>query len=263
MTCGSSGCQAAQEYSLIRPPRPRPVTSRLGRGAPPVPPVCPASAPLMPRSAVTMVEEAPIRRPPGALPSSPRQVPAQRAGLTKGDVNMKQNHRQFSRLKATLIVAALAIGPAIGIAAAAPSASAASGVLICLHDHPTACATVHNNRNVAGNAVVLYSQGGTDGRWITRSHLCSRIGQTCFYIEDAQAPTLCLTATGAYGSPIQLKRCGDTGSWYNQGAYHLGNGWYGESGDLDAQVVGANQPLYALSSTNGGRDTIWIAPGIN
>ena len=169
----------------------------------------------------------------------------------------------MSRLKATLMVAALAIGPAIGMTVAAPSASAASGVLICLQNHPTACATVHNDDNVAGDAVVLYSQGGSDGRWIIRGHTCTRIGVECFYIEDAEAPTLCLTATGAYGSPIQLKGCGDSGSWYDQGSYTLGNGWYGASGDLDAQVVGANQPLYALSSTDGGKDTIWIAPGIN
>jgi hypothetical protein len=167
---------------------------------------------------------------------------------------------KLSRLKATLMVAALAIGSAIGVTVAAPSASAAPGVLICLHDHPTACATVHNDNNVSGNAVVLYSQGGTDGRWITRSHDCTLTGITCFYIEDAQAPTLCLTATGTNGSPIQLKPCSDSGSWYNQGGFHLGNGVYGASGDLDAQVVGANQPLYSLY---GGKDTIWIAPGIN
>jgi hypothetical protein len=171
---------------------------------------------------------------------------------------------KLSRLKVTLIVAAVAIGQVIGLAVAtAPSASAATGVLICLHDHPTACATVYNDRNVSGNAVVLYSQGGTDGRWIPVVHLCSRIGLTCFNLEDAQAPGLCLTATGAYGAPIQLKTCGDSGSWYNQGNYQLGNGWYGESGDLDAQVVGANQPLYALDSIDGGLHTMWIAPGIN
>jgi hypothetical protein len=170
---------------------------------------------------------------------------------------------QLSRLKVALIVAVLAIVPAVGINVAAPGASAASGVLICLHDHPTACATVHNNRNVSGNPVVLYSQGGTDGRWIAQSHTCTRIGLTCFYIKDAQAPSLCLTATGAYGAAIELLNCSDAGSWYNQGGYHLGNGWYGESGDLDAQVIGANQPLYALSSGDGGKDTIWIAPGVN
>jgi hypothetical protein len=181
----------------------------------------------------------------------------------------KFTHREevslkLSRLKVTLIVAVLAIGQGIGLAvAAAPGASAATGVLICLHDHPTACATVHNDDNVSGDAVVLYSEGGRDGRWIVVSHQCSRIGGTCYSLEDAQNPGLCMTATGAYGAPIQLKSCGDSGSWYNQGNYHLGNGWYGESGDLDAQAVGANEPLYALDSADGGEHTEWIAPGIN
>lgn len=171
---------------------------------------------------------------------------------------------KLSRLKFKLIVAALAIGQVIGLTVAmAPSASAVTGVLICLHNHPTACATVKNDNNVSGNPVVLYSQGGTDGRWIPISHLCSRIALTCFKLEDAQAPGLCLTATGAYGAPIQLKTCSDQGSWYNQGAYELGNGWYGESGDLDAQVVGANQPLYAVDSIDGGINLTWNAPGIN
>ena len=171
---------------------------------------------------------------------------------------MKQNHRLTGRR--ILAAAALAAATTCGGLALAPSASAATGVLVCLHNHPTACATVHNDRNVSGNPVVLYSQGGTDGRWIPVSHDCTLTGVTCFYLEDAQSPGLCLDATGTNGSPIQLKPCSDSGSWYNQGGYRLGNGWYGASGDLDAQVVGANQPLYAFE---GGINTTWNAPGIN
>lgn len=171
---------------------------------------------------------------------------------------------KLPRLKVALIAVALVIGQAVGLAvAAAPGASAATGVLICLHDHPTACATVKNDDNVSGDPVVLYSEGGTDGRWIVVSHLCSRTAVSCFKVEDAQNPGLCMTATGAYGAAIKLGSCGDSGSWYDQGNYQLGNGWYGESGDLDAQVVGANQPLYAVDAGDGGEHTQWIAPGIN
>ena len=64
-------------------------------------------------------------------------------------------------------------------------------------------------------------------------------------------------------APIALEKCGDKGSWYNQGFGILGNGWYGESGDLDTQAVGNGYYLYALDSLDGGKYLTWNAPGIN
>ena len=81
--------------------------------------------------------------------------------------------------------------------------------------------------------------------------------------EDAQKPTLCLSATGAFGAHIALETCGDKGSWYNQGGGLLGNGWYGESGDMDTQGVGSGYYLYAVDSLDGGKYLTWNAPGIN
>jgi hypothetical protein len=170
----------------------------------------------------------------------------------------------------TLAVAPSALAaPAAHAAATAPDSglvskvpAAPSTVTVCSHANTAYCADVRGNSNTAGTAIWL-QHNGADDKWIMVTRLCSRVGIYCVAIEDAQKPTLCLSDTGTAGSHIALETCGDKGSWYNQGGYILGNGWYGEAGDMDTQAVGNGYFLYGADSLDGGKYLTWNAPGIN
>jgi hypothetical protein len=188
---------------------------------------------------------------------------------------------RLPKFKVILIAAVITAGPALGLtAAAAPSAlgspaaphsavvfqankipAVGSTITVCLHNSRLTgwCADVYNNHNTAGTRIWLW-HNGSDDKWVVAATQCALTGMICFALEDAQSRGLCLTATGTGGAPIELERCNDRGTWYNQGGNELGNGFYGAAGDLDAQAAGQGQYLYAYRN---GNYLTWNAPGIN
>jgi hypothetical protein len=192
---------------------------------------------------------------------------------------------KLPKLRAVLITVTTAAGLALAVAPSAlaapaahsaPADAAAPGsglvskvtpaapptVTVCSRHNTAYCADVKGNSNTKGTAIWL-QHNGADDKWIMVTMSCTRIGLSCVKIEDAQKPTLCLTATGPNGAHIALETCGQQGAWYDQGGGELGNGWYGESGDMDTQGVGSGYYLYAVDAAAGGKYLTWNAPGIN
>jgi hypothetical protein len=177
----------------------------------------------------------------------------------------------------------LAIGLTIGLASTASSAFATStaphsaagsasasanvltvtpdasgGTTICAHSNVAYCADLVGTSNVVGAKIWLYPNG-SDDHWIVTLNTqgCSIISIPCYFVEDAQDTSLCMSATGTGGAPIELERCNDSGSWYNEGNYILGNGKYGAGGNLDAQAIGTHDYLYALNGGNYDQFTVY------
>lgn len=141
--------------------------------------------------------------------------------------------RKFLPLRAPMAILAsvlLATSVAtIGVSLGAASPAFAS-VTVCLTNAPGQCADVKDAHDVAGNPIWLW-HNGNDYHWLEVTHQCG-IGKTCFFLEDARAPGLCLTAVGTNGTRTKLENCSDAGSWFNEGGNRLGNGFYGASGSL-------------------------------
>ena len=138
---------------------------------------------------------------------------------------------------------------------------ASGGTTICAHTNTKYCADVVGDSNTVGTKIWLYPNGADD-KWdvVVNNQGCSIIGIPCYFIKDAQNASLCLSATGAGGAPIELEKCNENGSWYDEGNYILGNGHYGESGNLDAQAIGTHDYLYALE---GGKYDQFTVYGFN
>jgi hypothetical protein len=143
-------------------------------------------------------------------------------------------------------------------AAPAAHSAASSGTTICAHTHPAYCADVRGNINKAGTKIWLYPHGADD-HWIVvlNPQGCSVITIPCYFIKDAQNTSLCMAATGTGGAPIELETCNDSGSWYNEGNYILGNGRFGEAGTLDTQAIGTHDYLYALAGGKYRQFTVY------
>ena len=166
-------------------------------------------------------------------------------------------------LMAAAAPTALAAAPAPHSAGASGAQSAATltlrpsatgGTTICAHTNPKYCADVVGNSNKVGAKIWLYPNGADD-HWdiVLADQGCSIISIPCYWIKDVQNTSLCLSATGTSGAPIELQKCGDTGTWYNEGSYKLGNGDYGARANLDVQAIGTHDYLYGLNSLNGGK----------
>ena len=152
---------------------------------------------------------------------------------------------------------AFAATPAPHSAAAAamhPAVTNVSNTTICAHTNTAYCADVVGNSNTIGAKIWLYPHGADD-HWniVLSPQGCVWDSLGCFWIEDAQDPSLCMSATGTDGAPIELERCNDIGGWYNEGNYVLGNGAYGSLGNLDAQAIGTHDYLYAVNTAAGGK----------
>jgi hypothetical protein len=55
---------------------------------------------------------------------------------------------------------------------------------------------------------------------------------------------------------VKLEHCNDSGSWYNEGANKLGNGFYGANGNLIANGSASKDYLYASRTGNWHQWTI-------
>jgi hypothetical protein len=136
-------------------------------------------------------------------------------------------------------------------AAVHPAAGTVRDTTICAHTDTAYCVDVVGDSNTAGTRIWLYPNGADD-HWniVPTGQNCEWGSLVCYWIEDAENTSLCMSATGTGGSPIELEPCNDIGSWYDEGDYVLGNGAYGAGGNLDAQAIGTHDYLYAL---NGGK----------
>jgi hypothetical protein len=166
-------------------------------------------------------------------------------------------------LTAAVAPSALAATSAPHAAAATHSAAAPAAVhpevgnvqdtTICAHTNTAYCVDIQG-ANAVGTKIWLYPNGAND-HWdiVAAPQGCQFDSLGCYWFEDAQDTSLCMSTTGSDGAPIELEKCGDTGGWYNEGSYILGNGAYGEAGNLDAQAIGTHDYLYGLSAADGGK----------
>ena len=157
----------------------------------------------------------------------------------------------------TLASAALAaVALVTGMIFEAVPASAATGVTVCLTNAPSQCADVKDSADTSGTRIWLYSRSdANDYHWIEVSTGCVA-GSSCFYLEDAQNTSLCLSATGTNGAQIQLRNCNETGAWYDEGGNELGNGFYGAAATLITNGSASKDYLFGSRTGNWHQWTI-------
>lgn len=174
-----------------------------------------------------------------------------------------------------LVGAAIVLSQTIGLVA--PGAPNAMATTTAAHTRSTAaahpyvttskicllgttwCANVKNNSNTVGEPVWLWGPAGGDAAWeIVPDPSC--VTGLCYFVKDAQNSSLCMAATGTGNSNIELERCNEDGSWYDEGSWILGNAFYGANGNLIAMNAGTGDYLYANRT---GTFMKWSAPGIN
>lgn len=110
--------------------------------------------------------------------------------------------------------------------------------------------------DTSGTRIWLYSRSGAnDYHWIQVFTSCVA-GSSCFYLEDAQNPSLCLAATGADGAQPQLRSCNQAGAWYNEGGNELGNGFYGAAATLITNGSASKDYLFGNRTGNWHQWTI-------
>ncbi|HEY3869436.1 MAG TPA: hypothetical protein VGM10_13835 [Actinocrinis sp.] len=187
-------------------------------------------------------------------------------------------HRSFLIAAGFAVVLMSAAAPSALAATAAPGTTSASashsavtpasrpvkGTTICAHTNTAYCVDVVGNNNSAGAKLWLYPNGADD-KWniVLSPQGCQWDALSCYWIEDAQNTSLCMSATGTNGAPIELEKCNDVGGWYDEGDYMLGNGAFGSAGNLDAQAIGTHDYLYALNWGSGGKYNQFTVFGFN
>lgn len=166
------------------------------------------------------------------------------------------------RPKSILIVAALALMITCVMLGSGASkthqAKAATTVKVCLLNYSSECANVYNNAKTANSRINIWQNGGSD-LWEIVPTSCVA-GSACFYIKDAQNTALCMTATGTNGAVLELKNCAEAGSWYNEGDNIVGNGYYGQAGNMITNGNVSGDFLYAKQT---GPWIRWSIPGLN
>ena len=132
----------------------------------------------------------------------------------------------------------------------ASSPETAQPVKVCLENAETQCADVKDSSNTANTRVWLY-HNGNDDKWLkVLDTECIGAGlEDCYFLEDAENTSLCLSATGSFGADIELRNCSDTGAWFAHGD-ELGNGDYGANGNLVANGDASKDYLYANRTGN-------------
>jgi hypothetical protein len=175
---------------------------------------------------------------------------------------MQRRHFRLTALASSLAFSTLAVLPLASQASAATAAAATSARpvaaravaapaaptprTVCLKNAPSQCADVKDSSNTIGTRVWLYAKSGAkDDLWLEIPYDCVIAGNNCFQLQDAQDPRLCMAADGAHGAEVTLQACEDDGSWYNQGGNKLGNGAYGQAGDLAANGSATKDYVYA------------------
>lgn len=158
-------------------------------------------------------------------------------------------------LVAGALTVGLATGPAGAVTASSPAAASSTIKIdstgVCLTNAPTQCADVKNDNNTAGTRIWLYPKSqGKSNQWILVSNPNCGAGAACNYFQDAANTNLCMTAMGTGGANVELQNCDDAGSWYNEGGNLLGNGAFGERGNLEANSSATGYYLYANEAGN-------------
>jgi len=154
-------------------------------------------------------------------------------------------------LFSSLLLASGVLTTGIILGTAGP-ASAFPQVTIYLTNSTSYCADVKDSRNVSGQPIWLYkcSQAG-DYHFYEVGGINCVAGSNCYNFEDVQNTSLCLSATS--GRTVALGTCNaGLSAWYRQGGNHMGNGFYGASGDLTVYSPLSNGDLlYAAGSSSG------------
>jgi hypothetical protein len=136
------------------------------------------------------------------------------------------------------------------------AASAATQITICLTYASSYCADVKDGYNVSGQPIWLYANG-RDDHWYLITGVTCIAGSNCYEFEDAQRPSLCLSAT-THNRNIVLGACnGGLGSWYPEGGGYLGNGAYGANYTLMVRSDVDGTLLQALPAGTTGYWKRW------
>lgn len=162
-------------------------------------------------------------------------------------------------LAASVVFSALTVLALASPASAGTSSQTASRravtVTVCLKNASTQCADVMDSHNTSGTRIWLYPKSrAKDYHWDYVSNPNCTAGVVCFYLKDAQATSLCLAATGTNGARVELRKCGDNGSWYNEGGNELGNGFYGANATL---ITNSDKTGYFLYANRTGNWRQW------
>jgi hypothetical protein len=169
-------------------------------------------------------------------------------------------HIRRRRALTTFLASFLLAGGVLGgvvVGMAAP-ASAANQVTIKLTSATQFCANVTNNVDRSGQPIQLWTcSGAGDAHFNFITGQTCVAGSNCYEFQDVHNSSLCITTT--VGGAIQLGTCGGRGSWYDEGANHLGNGAYGASYTLAVVAPSGLRngiDLTAQPNQGGGGD-VW------